>query len=201
MNGASRSRGIGAKEPGYDPVVKVVVHDRTEGVPVQVRAYAEDRLRRVARHFDRIVEAEVEFAKEAGRRARPDCEVQITVRMDGRRHPLAQARERATDARAALDLALDKVDRQVVRLKEKIRVEKKRVSAHEGDGDGEPEILSIGLERIRMRLRPQTLAEAEAALDVAPHPFYVFLDEGSGEVNVCFRRNNGGLAVIETVVL
>ena len=190
--------GVGAVTAGYHPYVKVVVHDRTEELPARVRTYAEQRLVRVARHFDRVVEAEVEFEKESRRGGSPFCMVQISVRMDGRRHPLAQARERGTDAKAALDLALDKVDRQVVKLKEKIKIEKKRptpVLAEERGRERDP-----GPERIRLKLRPESIADAEAALDTADQPFYVFLDEASGAVNVCFRRSDGGLAVIEPVV-
>jgi len=189
--------GFAVRAPGYHRQVKVVVHDRTEGLPARIRDYAEQRLLRVARHFDKVVEAEVEFAPESRRGASPFCSVQINVRMDGRRHPLAQARERGADPKAALDLALDKVDRQVVKLKEKIKVEKKRPAASlpepERDDDSGPE-------RIRLKLRPETLEDAIDALDTASQPFYVFLDEETGAVNVCFRRPNGGVAVIEPVV-
>lgn len=177
--------------------MKVVVHDRTEELSARVRTYAEQRLLRVARHFDRVVEAEVEFAKESRRGDSPFCTVQINVRTDGRRHRLAQARETGTDPKAALDLALDKVDRQVVKLKEKIKIERKRPlsAAPPAARERDP-----GPERIRLVLRPESLVDAEAALDTANQPFYVFLDEGSGAVNVCFRRPDGGLAVIEPVV-
>src|SRR2546421_1559242 len=100
--------------------------DRTAEPPARIRPYAERRRRRVARHFDRVLDAEVEFSHAARRTQPPACMVQIVVHMDGRKHPLAQARETRPDCQAALDLALDKVDRQVVRLKEKIKVEKKR---------------------------------------------------------------------------
>src|ERR671933_603178 len=181
--------GVGAVTAGYHPYVKVVVHDRTEELPARVRTYAEQRLVRVARHFDRVVEAEVEFEKESRRGSSPFCMVQISVRMDGRRRPLAQARERGTDPKAALDLALDKVDRQVVKLKEKIKIEKKRPlpAAPAAARERDP-----GPERIRLKLKPESIVDAEAALDTAEQPFYVFLDEGSGAVNVCFRRPDGG---------
>ena len=178
--------------------MKVVVHDRTDGLPARVRAYAEQRLLRVARHFDRVVEAEVAFESESRRGASTFCAVQINVRMDGRRHPLAQAREKGTDPKATLDLALDKVDRQVVKLKEKIKVEKKRLAAApvaEVDEERDP-----GPEYIRVKLRPETLEDAVLALETSAQPFYVYLDEETGAVNVCFHRPDGGVAVIETVV-
>jgi hypothetical protein len=55
-------------------------------------------------------------------------------------------------------------------------------------------------EYIRVKLRPETLEDAMLALDTAPQPFYVYLDEETGAVNVCFRRPDGGVAVIEPVV-
>jgi ribosomal subunit interface protein len=193
--------GWAAATPGYHRRVRVLVHDRTEGVPSRLVDYAEQRLLRVGRHFDRVQEVEVEFAAESHRGSNPSCLVHITVRTDGRRHPVAHVTERAPEPRTALDLALDKVDRQVVKLKEKIKIERKRGSAAVADGDdvddngraGEPE-------RVRIKLRPQSVEDARDALDAGDHPFYVFLDESSGLVNVCYRRADGGLTVIEAVV-
>jgi putative sigma-54 modulation protein len=179
--------------------VRVLVHDRTEGLPSRVVEYAERRLSRLSRHFDRVVEAEVEFAPESRRTSAPMCSVQITVRTDGRRHAVAHAHETAGDARAALDLALDKVDRQVVRLKEKIKIERKRAPAAGAEPESAVETPAAP-ERIRMKLHPESLDDAAAALDAGEQPFYVFLDETSGAVNVCFRRPDGGLAVVEPVV-
>jgi putative sigma-54 modulation protein len=182
--------------------VRVVVHDRTEELPARVREYAEKKLLRVERHFDRVVEAVVEFTKESRRGGNAFCSVQITVHMDGRRHPLAQARETGLDVSAVLDRALDKVDRQVVKLKEKIKIEKKRAAAQAAlpDEEDPAAVRDPGPERFRMKLKPQSPAEAELALADSSHPFYVFLDENSGEINICYRRTDGGLAIVEPVV-
>jgi ribosomal subunit interface protein len=178
----------------------VLVHDRTEGIPNQLVDYAEQRLLRVGRHFDLVQEVEVEFEDESHRGSNPNCRVHITVRTGGRRHPVAHVTERAGEARTALDLALDKVDRQVVKMKEKIKIERKRGSLTVTDGDEVEDGRSGELQRVRMKLRPQSLEEASEGLETSDHPFYVFLDEGTGMVNVCFRRVDGGLTVIEAVI-
>lgn len=181
--------------------MKVVIHDRTAVLPARMRSYAERRLSRVARHFDRVLDAEVEFSHSARRSQNPSCMVHVVVHMDGRKHPLAQARETSSGHQAALDLALDKVDRQVVRLKEKIKVDNKKKRSQEKSAapPGEPGRRPL-LERVRMRLKPQSVAEAEAALAGNGQAFYVFLDEDSGAINVAYRRSDGGLGVIEPVV-
>ena len=176
------------------------MHDRTEGLPAGLAGYAEQRLLRLTRHFDRISEIEVEFEKESGRGSSPFCSARVTVHTAGRRHPVISANETAGDARGALDLALDKVDRQVVKLKEKIKIERKR-AAGAAAAEPEPEPAGSGeVERMRLKLHPQTIEEAEAALAAGRNPCYVFLDEASGQVSVCFRRPDGGLTVIEPVV-
>ena len=100
--------------------VKVVVHDRTGELSADLRAFAERKVSRLSRHFDRVAEAEVEFETEKGG---PGAAIlaRITVRTDGRRHALVHAGERSHDPEAALGLAVDKVDRQMVKLKEKIK--------------------------------------------------------------------------------
>jgi len=173
-----------------------VIHDRTEQASARLRSYAERKLSRLSRHFDRVLDAQVELTREAARTN--SWTVQIVVHMDGRKHPLAQARETAADVQSALDLAIDKVDRQVVKLKEKIKIERKRPGGN-GAGGADVRERDPGPERIRLRLRPESLADAEAALAGNARGFHIFLDEDSGEIAVCYRRPDGGLAVIEPV--
>lgn len=184
--------------------MKVVVHDRTGELPAQLRAYAERKLGRLSRHFDRVVEAEVEFDRERRKSQEPAHTVQVIVRTDGRRHPLAQAVEQAGEARAAFDLAIDKLDRQVVKLKEKIKGERKRAAQEAAAAAVAPAPVPTlpehaAVERRRVHLRPQTVEEAERDLAANGHQFRVYLDEDTGEVGVLYRRQDGSMAVIEPV--
>ena len=166
-----------------------------------MKEYAQRKLERLARHFGRVADAEVDFSKEAKRFGLDVTVCRITIHVDGRRTPVLSAHERGADPQAALDMALDKIDRQVVKLKEKIKIEKKRSTAAVVVGEDEEPAAELAgePERVRLKLRPESLADAEAALD-SGRPFYVFLDEMSGAVSVCYRRPDGGLTVIEPVV-
>jgi putative sigma-54 modulation protein len=182
--------------------VKVVIHDRTEQAPARLRSYAERKLSRLSRHFDRVLQAEVEFACEGAHRQATAQVVRIVVHMDGRHGAVLKAREKAPELRPALDLALDKLDRQVVKLKEKIKKK-----ARSPGGARVVAALPVPVtrekpppERLRVKLRPESLAEAEAALESNGHLFRVFLDEDSGDIKVAYRRSDGSLAVIEPVV-
>jgi putative sigma-54 modulation protein len=178
--------------------VKVVLHDRTGSVDPGLPEYAQGKLARLARHFGKVAEAEVELTEERKRSGLATVYCRINVHIDGRRAPVLSAHESGADAQSALDLALDKIDRQVVKLKEKRTNRKLAVSpvrVPQGDEDdsgrtGEPE-------RIRMKLRPISVEEAISELQSDGQSFHVFLDEDSGLVEVAFRRSDGSVGIIE----
>lgn len=182
--------------------MKVVLHDRTDGLGQEVRDTAERKLSRLERHFGKVADAEVEFAEEKKRSGLATTVCRINVHMVGRRSPVLSARERGADAQSALDLALDKIDRQVVKHKEKITHRKQPVSAvrmpeaeqvEAAGGSREPE-------RMRLKVRPMTVDEAVAELRADGQSFLVFLDEHSGAIEIAVTRADGSVAVIEPVI-
>jgi len=181
--------------------VRVVLNDRTDGLGPELKEYAQRKLARLERHFGRVADAEVEFTEERKRFGLSTSVCRIKVHIDGRRAPVLSAHERGADAQSALDLALDKIDRQVVKLKEKRTRRKQpvsplRVPAQE---DARP-TRSTEPERIRQKLLPMSIDEAIAELESDGQSFRVFLDEDSGAIQIAFRRADGSVAILEPVV-
>ena len=180
--------------------MKVVLNDRTAGLSPELKDYAQRKLSRLERHFGKVAEVEVEFTEEHKRFGTATHVCRIKVHVDGRRTPVLSAHERGADAQAALDLALDKIDRQVVKLKEKRTNRKHVVSAVRVPAeDPGPERLDEP-ERIRMKLKPQTISEAVEELESDGQSFHVFLEEDSGSIEIVFKRADGSVAVIEPIV-
>jgi putative sigma-54 modulation protein len=182
--------------------VKVVLHDRTDGLGPALRDYAQRKLTRLARHFGRVAEAEVDFVEERKRSGVTRTVCRINVHLDGRRAPVLSAHERGADAQSALDLTLDKIDRQVVKQKE-MRTHRKMTGSplrapapddRETERSSEPE-------RIRMKLHPMSVADAIAELESDGQSFHVFLDEDSGGIQIAFRRSDGSVGVIEPQIV
>jgi putative sigma-54 modulation protein len=181
--------------------VRVVLNDRTAGLPPELKEYAQRKLERLARHFGRVADAEVDFSEEAKRFGLEMNVVRINVHVDGRRAPVLSAKEHGADPQAALDLALDKIDRQVVKLKERRTRRKQETSPvrvppkepRQREHAGEPE-------RIRMIPKPEPLSQVVDQLQTDGQAFHVYLDEDSGEIQIAYRRADGTVAVIEPVV-
>ena len=182
--------------------MKVVLHDRTNGLGQEVRETAQRKLDRLARHFGRVVEAEIEFSEERKQSDLTTFVCRITVHLDGRRAPAIFAHERGQDPQTALDLALAKVDRQLVAFKEKVTHRRQATSPVRVPPPAPPAARRRREEpeRLRMKLRPMSEEEALSELQADSQPVVVYLNEDSGEIQILVRRADGSLAVIEPVV-
>ena len=176
------------------------MHDRTDLLGADLREYAQHKLTRLAHHFGKVAEADLEFSPERKRNGLTTVLCRINVHVDGRRAPLLSAHETGADPQAAFDLAFDKIDRQVVKLKEKRTNRKKATSPVREPQADEGNERSTEPERIRMKLRPTSVQDAIAELQSDGQSFHVFLDEDSGLVEVAFRRTDGSVGIIEPIV-
>ena len=79
-----------------------------------MKDYARQKAERLARHFDRVVRLHVTLSVEN------DAEIAEFV-ASVTRHRVLVAKEKGADMYAAIDVAADKLDRQVRRFKEKLR--------------------------------------------------------------------------------
>ena len=83
-----------------------------------IRAYVENKLDRVIRHFDQVIDIAVILGVDtpADKERRHRAEVNLRVKGD-----VLHAESRAEDLYAAIDTLVEKLDRQVLKLKEKIK--------------------------------------------------------------------------------
>jgi putative sigma-54 modulation protein len=102
--------------------------------------------------------------------------------------------------KASIDQLVDKLERQVKRYREKRHKEPRRQARANGPepgipvlGDGEPTIVKTK----QFAVKPMSPEEAVLQLELIGHDFFVFRNDGSGEVNVVYRRRAGDYGVIE----
>lgn len=96
-----------------------------------------------------------------------------------------------------IDLALPKLEKQIVRNREK------KIDAKKKKNDFEfiyemPEVkLPEVFKKKSFNLDPMSEDEAKDAIERLGHTFYIFLNAESGKVNVLYRRNDGKFGLIE----
>lgn len=99
-----------------------------------------------------------------------------------------------------IDFVLPKLERQIVRTREKVK-QKKRGTGKNYGFEFIEELPELKLPDIYKKkvfdLEPVMLEEAKDAIERLGHSFYIFLNAESGRVNVLYRRNDGKFGLIE----
>jgi putative sigma-54 modulation protein len=93
--------------------MKLAIHGNHIEVTPALRQYVEGKLDRVRRHFDQVIEAEVQLSVEKLLQ-----KAEITLRVSGTALHAESAEE---DLYAAIDTLMDKLDRQVIRHRDRVK--------------------------------------------------------------------------------
>jgi len=184
---------------------KIEIVGRDFEVTDRITEYVTKKVTKLDRHLSMIDETRIELAHIKSARSSLDRYVaQMTVRGKGF---ILRAEERADDIRAAIDTALEKLDRQVSRYKGKrFNNRGDGKSAAEVAEDIAPEILAeleneeppVIVRRKRFDLIPMAEEEAIEQMKLLGHDnFFVFYNAKVGAVNVLYRRRDGTYGLIE----
>ena len=182
--------------------MRTIVRGKNLEVPDRVRQYTERKFARLERLLDDRTDAVVELSNEAHRSAADAHIVDVTLVIDG-----TTLRSRATGGsyQAAIDVVVDKVERQAIDYKEKPRVrarpaEEKTILRKIADGTADGSTDRKIVKTKRFAIEPMFEEDAVAAMDDLGHDFYVFVNAESERVAVLYRRKDGHYGLIEPVV-
>jgi putative sigma-54 modulation protein len=172
--------------------VQLRVKGRGVEVSEAIRLYAEKRLAKLERQLP-DPEIELQLSSEQNPSIRDTHVAEATVWTKG---PVLRARESSSDMRASIDQLVDKLERQVTRYREK-RGRRRRPGRQAPDqGFQMPEEPQI-VRTKQFPVKPMNAEEAVLQLELVGHDFFVFRDADSNEVNIVYRRRQGGYGLIE----
>lgn len=173
--------------------VRFVSHDIT--LADEFHGHVQNSIGSLRRIFPNMQEAEVEVKRERGRFV-----VEVTLKIA---RYLLRAQEKAPSLRAAFDKALDKIERQLHRHKERL-VDRRRHSkplvafVSKGVEEFTEAVSDFTIVRTKkFSVKPMTIEEAAIQMDLLGHDFFVFVNAENGQVNVLYRRKAGGLGLLE----
>jgi putative sigma-54 modulation protein len=180
--------------------MQITVTGRQVDITDPIRAHIEKKLGKLDSSFDRVTDVRVVLSVEKYRQF-----AEITVLGSGVR---LHSQEATDDMYASIDKAIDKIERQLRRRTTKTRQAKRRKSvetrppAEEPEEDFEPEELfeQHGPYRVSVNEefapKPMSVEEAIMQLDASGEEFFAFVNEQTDEVNVVFRKKDGGYGLL-----
>jgi len=174
--------------------MQLQVKGKNTDVPEPIRAYAEQKLGKLARQLPALARIEVELAVEHNPSIADSNIAEATVWSKG---PVLRARESSPDMRASIDLLADKLERRVTRYREKRNRHHdprsgRRASLQVAPGEATPIVKSK-----HFALGEMSPEDAVDQLELVGHDFFVFRNGDTHEINVVYRRRDGAYGLIE----
>jgi putative sigma-54 modulation protein len=176
--------------------MRLSVKGKNLEVSESIRSYAEEKIGKLDPQLHELTEVEIELAVERNPSIAANQIAEATIWTKG---PTLRAREASPDMRASIDQLTEKLLRQVKEYRER---RNGRQARHNGVPSGgvpvtseevEPQIVKTK----QFAVKPMTAEEAVLQLELVGHDFFVFQNADSGEVNVVYRRKEGGYGLIE----
>jgi putative sigma-54 modulation protein len=167
-----------------------------------LRDYVEKKIGRLERYFENTSSTSCHVTM---RVLRGEQTVEVTIPMPG---VILRAEDTHDDMYAAIDLVIEKLERQIRKHKTKVnRKYRQQGGVSEVFLDAEPvfaeavdDVESDGSEIVRTKrfnLKPMDAEEAVLQMDMLGHSFFVFSNAETEEVNVVYRRKDGRYGLIE----
>ncbi|MFA5180090.1 MAG: ribosome-associated translation inhibitor RaiA [Syntrophales bacterium] len=159
--------------------------------------YVEEKLGKLKKYIDRPVEVRVVLSVEKFRNV-----AEINLMDNGMN---VNAREEAKEMALAIDEAVEKIERQLKKHREKMRAHKGagvKTGDEKFDKSSEAEAEDASETRIvetrKIILKPMSHDDAIMELEASRNLFIIFRDAATENVAVIYRRDDGNYVLVET---
>jgi putative sigma-54 modulation protein len=180
--------------------MEILIQAKKSAADPEMRAYAQGKLEKLTRHFDHILQARMELGTDKNKSLETMKVAELTVHVTGRTGNILKAVQSAEHMNEAVDLVIDKMDRQIRQHKEKLQ-DHRRGKPAIGQSSPAPATTAVrpnGVARVkRFKMRPMTEDQARQQMSELGHAFFLFLNEDSQELNLLYLRHDGSLGLLE----
>jgi putative sigma-54 modulation protein len=187
--------------------MELKIHARNVDVTPRLQEHVEKKVNKLDKYLPNIQEVRVDLATERRKQGQDQCIAQLTVR-NTRGVILRSEEKKQSDVYAALDVALDKMYRQIERYKGR---RKRRGGGRFVEADAELAAMApVPLEgvdeeedkvaivrRKRVALVPMSEEEAIDQMELLGHSFFIFYNADTARIGVLYRREDGNYGVLE----
>ncbi|MFV2046310.1 ribosome hibernation-promoting factor, HPF/YfiA family [Metabacillus sp. YM-086] len=166
-----------------------------------LREYAEKKIGKLERYFEESVDANVNINLKYYNEK--ESKIEVTIPMTDL---VLRAEENHQDMYAAIDLVVNKLERQIRKHKTKVNRKLREQGAPkfvfsnyqpeeniQEEVDEQDEVVRTK----RFNLKPMDSEEAILQMDMLGHSFFVYTDAKTNKTNVVYKRKDGKYGLIE----
>lgn len=178
--------------------MKLIVKGKQISVTDSIDSYIRKKMEKLDKYFDQAMEATATVSVEKNRQI-----FEVTLQA---KKAIIRAEEESDDMYNSIDRVIEKLERQIIKYKEKLynRFGDTNRNKEPGVLEKVEEIIHSNPEdelRIvktkRFVLKPMSPEEASLQMELLGHNFFVFNNEESHQINVIYKRKDGNFGLIE----
>ncbi len=180
--------------------MRTIVRGKNLDVSENDRQYVERKMQRLERILDDRSEALVVLSEEAHKSDGDSFIVDVSLVVDGR--PI-HGTATGPSHHAAMDMVLDKLERQAVDQRERPRLrsrpaQEKEILRSLADGTADTDTASPRIVKLkRFAMEPMFEEDAVTRMEDLGHSFFVFINAENEKLGILYRRRDGDYGLIE----
>ena len=162
----------------------------TEGL----KAAVEDKLNKLEKYFTPDTEVNVTLSVEKERQ-----KVEVTIPMKG---SYIRSEQVSSDMYVSIDLVEEVIERQLKKYRTKLVTKQQNAAAVfkqdflDEKSEDDEEIKIIRTKKFDMK--PMYPEDACVEMELLGHDFFIYTDDETNKIAVCYKRHDGGYGLIET---
>nr|5X8P_y Chain y, protein plastid pY [Spinacia oleracea]5X8R_y Chain y, protein plastid pY [Spinacia oleracea] len=203
--------------------VKLILQGRNLEVSDNVRSHVEDKVgKSVAKHSHLVREVDVRLSARGGDLSKGPKLRRCEVTLFTKRHGVIRAEEDAESLYSSIDLVSSIIQRKLRKIKDKVSDHGRHMKGFNRSKVRDPEPVRITREEVLEEVEsapapvsvedddfieevvrtkyfdmpPLTITEAVEQLENVDHDFYAFRNEETGDINILYKRKEGGYGLI-----
>lgn len=154
-----------------------------------LRDYVQQKMGKTQKYFDHIVWGQAFlFVEKRAHKA------EMIVHAPGQTFRVIAT---AADLYSAIDLASDKIDAQLKKHKERVKVRHKAKASELAPEAPLPDAATFSV--VRQTVLPMTPEQAAAEMEAAGHVFLIYLDRDTDQIQAVFRRSDETFGIVRPV--
>ena len=192
--------------------MKILIHGKNLQLTVALKEYTEAKIEKAMHHYKDIVkEADIHLSIEKNPKV-PFQTAEVTIFANG---TVIRAEEKTENLYSSIDLVSNKLCRKLRKFKERnnkainnnsLKIKDSFFNQNEKSNSLVNDFFKEGNEAILpepyiknkyFKMNPISSEEALKQLDLIDHNFYFFLNKKNNELQVIYKRNNGGYGLIQ----
>ncbi len=179
--------------------MNITVNTKHTTLTDAIKDYSEKKLQKIAKYFDDHLDVHVNLNVEKNMHI-----AEIFVNVKGM---FLKGIEKSEDMYASIDLAVDKIERQLVKYKGKLHTRKSaenravmddlKLNVYDYSEDNAIDAPQVVITK-SLPAKPMDIEEAIMQMDLMNKNFFVFRNAENSEINVVYKRDDGKVGLIES---